>query len=739
MPVGGAAARALGVYLVRGRPRLVGDRYETRLFVNHRGNGLTRQGLYKIVQRYAASAGLASKMSPHTLRHTFATHLLAGGCDLRSLQEMLGHADVATTQLYTHLSADRLRTSPASEPDGLPESGVCTAGPSSSCWMRAARGSCPTPPTTATPGPTRSATSPRRPAGSTCPCSGALGLGSVLPLVGVPPAADPVLHGRLHPLGPGQGHDHRALGAHGRRHARRRCAPTPTASRTRSSTRCIDATGRGVLLNAPSNGIAAIEDYGEQQLADGRPDRLHLGGLGAADRRARRRGAAGRALRGLRGGARDHARRAHRRARDRAAVPRRAGRLRPHEGAPRPGHRAARRAPTSRSCATTACRCTRSARSSRCSRTSASTAGTRAPPTRRRSRSIEALIDGLDGGLVFANFVETDQVYGHRGDIPGFHAALRVIDAAVGGWLERLDPARDLLVITADHGCDPTTPGLRPHARARAAARALRGPRRPPPRRPARRRRRLRAALALRPRHPRAARASRSPREPAARDRVRRRSLAAAPRSPAAAARASRRPAPVAGLARLARGQAGRREGDATRARAPAAPPLARARGGHGRRRTPPPRPARSASRPRGGAQRARRCGCATSSSSVDSADVSGRRARLQVRSIYGIRGVRGTLRLGAPPHGGPHRQRLARAGGDEPPRAPSLGGRAGRRAPLAPLRRDRAGAGSRSRRRACSTRSRAATRGWARCCAGRGCGGATSSSSRAARAPRAR
>jgi integrase/recombinase XerD len=108
VPIGGEAARALGVYLVRGRPRLVGDRYESRLFVNHRGSGLTRQGLYKIVQRYAASAGLASKMSPHTLRHTFATHLLAGGCDLRSLQEMLGHADVATTQLYTHLSADRL-------------------------------------------------------------------------------------------------------------------------------------------------------------------------------------------------------------------------------------------------------------------------------------------------------------------------------------------------------------------------------------------------------------------------------------------------------------------------------------------------------------------------------------------------------------------------------------------------------------------------------------------------------
>ena len=79
------------------------------LFVNRRGGGLTRQGLYKIVQRHARAVGLDDRMSPHTLRHTFATHLLAGGCDLRSLQEMLGHADIATTQIYTHLSAERLK------------------------------------------------------------------------------------------------------------------------------------------------------------------------------------------------------------------------------------------------------------------------------------------------------------------------------------------------------------------------------------------------------------------------------------------------------------------------------------------------------------------------------------------------------------------------------------------------------------------------------------------------------
>ena len=73
------------------------------------GAALSRQGLYKIVQGHAAPPAWSDRMSPHTLRHTFATHLLAGGCDLRSLQEMLGHADIGTTQIYTHLTADRLR------------------------------------------------------------------------------------------------------------------------------------------------------------------------------------------------------------------------------------------------------------------------------------------------------------------------------------------------------------------------------------------------------------------------------------------------------------------------------------------------------------------------------------------------------------------------------------------------------------------------------------------------------
>jgi integrase/recombinase XerD len=109
VPLGRAAAAAVTRYLRTGRPELIGSRVQSRLFVNFRGGPLTRQGLYKIIRRRAEEVGLEGKMSPHTLRHSFATHLLSGGCDLRSVQEMLGHADVATTQLYTHLSGERIK------------------------------------------------------------------------------------------------------------------------------------------------------------------------------------------------------------------------------------------------------------------------------------------------------------------------------------------------------------------------------------------------------------------------------------------------------------------------------------------------------------------------------------------------------------------------------------------------------------------------------------------------------
>jgi integrase/recombinase XerD len=114
VPIGRLALAALLAYCRGGRPALIAgrsapERAQSRLFLNSRGSPLTRQGLYKIVQGHARRAGLEERMSPHTLRHSFATHLLAGGCDLRSLQEMLGHADLATTQVYTHLSAERLK------------------------------------------------------------------------------------------------------------------------------------------------------------------------------------------------------------------------------------------------------------------------------------------------------------------------------------------------------------------------------------------------------------------------------------------------------------------------------------------------------------------------------------------------------------------------------------------------------------------------------------------------------
>jgi integrase/recombinase XerD len=109
VPLGRSARKALEAWLVRGRPALASARSGPALFLNAQGTRLTRQGCWKILRRHAKRAGLESHVSPHVLRHSFATHLLAGGADIRSVQELLGHASLATTQIYTKVTQERLR------------------------------------------------------------------------------------------------------------------------------------------------------------------------------------------------------------------------------------------------------------------------------------------------------------------------------------------------------------------------------------------------------------------------------------------------------------------------------------------------------------------------------------------------------------------------------------------------------------------------------------------------------
>ena len=108
VPVGQRAQEALGAYLAGARAALLRKRQSRDLFVTPRGKRMTRQGFWKLLARYAAAAGLRD-VHPHTLRHSFATHLLERGADLRAVQEMLGHADIATTQIYTHVDRERLK------------------------------------------------------------------------------------------------------------------------------------------------------------------------------------------------------------------------------------------------------------------------------------------------------------------------------------------------------------------------------------------------------------------------------------------------------------------------------------------------------------------------------------------------------------------------------------------------------------------------------------------------------
>jgi phosphopentomutase len=289
------------------------------------------------------------------------------------------------------------------------------------------------------------------------PAMGALGLGSILPIAGVPPAESPVVHGRLHPLGPGKdtitGH-WEMMGV-----------VTPAPMRTYPDgfpdeiiEQLKAATGRGILCNRPYSGTQVIDDFGEQHMATGdlivytsadsvlqiaaHEDVVPIDELYAACAKAREimtgEHTVGRVIARPFTGKPGAFERTTRR-KDLAVEPPGRSYLDEVQDAGVPVHSVGKVVSVFTGIGIDQ------------SHPGATNAEAIA--------SVEALIDNLDEGLVFANFVETDQMYGHRGDIEGFHEALRVIDHAVARWMESLDPAEDMLIITADHGVDPTTPG----------------------------------------------------------------------------------------------------------------------------------------------------------------------------------------------------------------------------------------------------------------------------------------
>lgn len=109
IPVHPQAVKVIKAYLRDARPKLALNKDEKAIFLNRRGERLTRQGFWQILKQYAKAAGITSRVTPHTLRHSFATHMLGGGADLRTIQELLGHANIATTQIYTHLTSEYVR------------------------------------------------------------------------------------------------------------------------------------------------------------------------------------------------------------------------------------------------------------------------------------------------------------------------------------------------------------------------------------------------------------------------------------------------------------------------------------------------------------------------------------------------------------------------------------------------------------------------------------------------------
>ena len=285
----------------------------------------------------------------------------------------------------------------------------------------------------------------------------ALGLGSIAPLRGVAPAPAPVLHGRLHPLGPGKD----TTTGHWELMGVVNAAPLrtyPDGFPPDVIERLTAATGRGVLCNAPANGLTVIEQWGQAHLETGdlivytsADSVLQIAAHESVVPRSELY-AACEAARAIMSG--EHA----------------VGRViaRPFTGEAGAFERTLGRRdlsidPPGRSYLEELSEAGAAVHAvGKVGQVFAGVGiGTEHPGATNAEAiaATDALIARLDEGLVFTNLVETDQVYGHRKDIPGFHGALREIDAAVGRWLERLEPGRDLLVLTADHGCDPTTPG----------------------------------------------------------------------------------------------------------------------------------------------------------------------------------------------------------------------------------------------------------------------------------------